>query len=246
MAAYIGTSGFSYKHWREVFYPPEVPQREWLEYYVRQFETVELNNTFYAMPRGEVCESWRARSPEHFSFAVKLNRIFTHRFRLIGHRDTLGRYLDAVERLGEKLGPILIQLPPHWSANAGRLDEFLADCPRRHRWAVEFRDPSWLCEDIYRVLRAHNAALCVHDMLPDHPQEVTTDWIYIRYHGSGGGRYSGDYPDNYLHSQAEWIGRLVGRELDVYAYFNNDIGGHAVHNARTLRQLLATPQLAAK
>ncbi len=238
--AYIGTSGFSYKHWREEFYPPQVPQREWLEYYATHFETVELNNTFYAMPRGEVCESWRRRTPARFNFAVKLNRIFTHRFRLMGHRDTLVSYLDAVERLGEKLGPILIQLPPHWNANPPRLDEFLGDCPRRHRWAVEFRDPSWLCEDVHRVLRSHNAALCVHDMLADHPQEVTADWAYIRC--SGGGRYSGDYPDSYLSGQAEFIRGLVDRGLDVYTYFNNDIGCHAIRNAQTLRQMMGMPK----
>jgi len=236
--AYIGTSGFTYEHWRDVFYPPDVPQKRWLEFYAQHFETTELNNTFYAMPRPNVCLGWRERTPEGFCFAVKLNRLITHRKRLADSSGLLDRYLHAAGNLGEKLGPILVQLPPHWHANPQRLDEFLGICPRRHRWAVEFRDETWLCEEVFEILRKHNAALCIHDIIADHPWVVTADWLYLRYHGSGGAVYAGDYPANYLNEQAHRIGQELHAGRDVYAYFNNDALGYAVRNALDLKRLV--------
>ena len=128
---------------------------------------------------------------------------------------------------------MLVQLPPNWRANRDRLAEFLHAAPRRIRWAVEFRDPSWLCEEIFDVLRAHNAALCIHDMIDDHPREITADWVYFRYHGPGPW---GKYSPQALSGQARRIEELLRQGLDVYAYFNNDAHGYAVENAEALRR----------
>jgi len=235
---YIGTSGFTYDHWREVFYPVAVPKRAWLEHYCEHFDTVEINASYYHMPRPNVCESWRRRSPEGFRFVMKLNGLITHRRRLADCGEPLASFLEAVDRLEEKLGPILVQLPPRFSADPQRLAAFLEICPERHRWAVEFRDPSWLCEETYAVLRRHGAALAVHDMIRDHPHQVTAKWVYMRFHGPQRA-YEGCYPAEALAAEAERIRNYLAEGMDVYAYFNNDIGGHAVKNAADLRRLLA-------
>lgn len=235
--AYIGTSGFTYPHWKGVFYPDNVPQKRWLEYYAQHFGTVELNNTFYAMPRPETCATWRARTGPDFLFAVKLNRVLTHRFRLLRAREWLDRYIDAVDHLGDKLGPVLVQLPPKWHADPQRLDDFLQLASKRLRWCLEFRDPAWLCEDVYRVLRAHGAGLVIHDLLPDHPREITADFTYLRFHGPGGkGDMAYDAPQ--LKEAAREIRAFLKKKLTVFAYFNNDVHGHAVQNAQSLKQLL--------
>ena len=236
--AYIGTSGFSYQHWREVFYPGGVPQRRWLEYYCEHFDTVEINASYYRTPRANVCESWRRRTPEGFLFVMKLNNMITHRRRLVDCEDLLESYLAPVDALAEKLGPILVQLPPRFACDPARLKSFLSVCPPRYRWAVEFRDPSWLCEEVYALLRSHNAALVVHDLIQDHPRVVTGKWTYLRFHGPGQ-KYAGNYSDAMLRTAATRIRTHLTSELDVYAYFNNDAHAYAVHNAKTLKKLLA-------
>ena len=232
---HVGTSGFTYQHWREVFYPGDVPQKRWLEYYAGHFDTVEINTTYYHMPRESVCESWRRRTPDAFSFVLKLNRFITHRKRLADCGDLLESFLAAADKLGDKLGPFLVQLPPRFGADALRLAAFLKICPKRHLWAFEFRDPSWLCEEVYAVLRGRGAALVVHDLIEDHPRVTTADWTYMRYHGPGG-RYRGCYTPQMLREQAGFIRGYLSAGLDVYAYFNNDVEGHAVRNAADLKR----------
>ena len=236
--AYIGTSGFTYDHWKDVFYPASVPKRRWLEFYCEQFETVEINASYYHMPRAGVCESWRRRSPEGFCFVMKMNGLITHRKRLADCGDVLGSYLEAVDKLGEKLGPILVQLPPGFKADAERLGAFLDICPRRYRWAVEFRNPSWLCEEVYAVLRDRNAALVVHDLIEDHPRVTTADWVYLRFHGPR--RYSGCYPEEMLRVAAGRVREHLAAGRDTYVYFNNDARGYAVRSARELIRLVQT------
>ena len=233
----IGTSGFTYDHWRGVFYPDGVPQKRWLEYYAEHFDTVEVNTTYYHMPRENVCESWRRRTPEGFSFVLKLNRFITHRRKLLDCGDLLNSFLAAADGLGDKLGPILVQLPPRFAADPGRLEDFLAICPERYRWAFEFRDESWLCEDVYAALRGRGAALVVHDLIEPHPRVTTADWTYLRYHGPAG-PYAGCYPPHRLRRQAEQIRRYLAAGLGVYAYFNNDVEGHAVRNAADLKRFV--------
>jgi uncharacterized protein YecE (DUF72 family) len=235
--AHIGTSGFTYRHWKHVFYPPDVPQKRWLEYFAEHFDTVEINSSYYHMPRASVCAAWKHRTPEGFLFVMKMNGLVTHRRRLVGVEGMLTDFLAAVDELGEKLGPVLVQLPPRFGADVPRLDSFLRLCPGDYRWAVEFRDPSWLCEEVYGVLRRHNAALVVHDLIADHPRQITADFVYIRYHGPQ--KYSGCYPDDYLRAQGRQIRKDLRSGRDVYAYFNNDVEGFAVRNAATLRDCVA-------
>ena len=235
--AYIGTSGFTYDHWREVFYPVGLNKRKWLEYYSEAFDVVEINSSYYRMPRADVCAGWARRSPEGFVFVTKLNGLITHRRRLVNCKDALEEFLRAIDHLGEKLGPILVQLPPRLRVDVERLSAFLDICPEEYRWAVEFRHLSWLCEEVYDVLRAHKSALVCHDMIRVHPQVVTTGWTYLRFHGPGG-KCSTSYPEACLDNVAGRIGKQLDDGLDVYTFFTNDAHGYAVINARTLKDCL--------
>jgi uncharacterized protein YecE (DUF72 family) len=229
----IGTSGYQYDHWRGVFYPPALPKARWFDHYGRTFDTVEINNTFYGLPRPETFEAWRAQAPEGFCYALKFSRYGSHLKHLKDPERALGAFLPRADVLGAHLGPILVQLPPRWSLDADRLEGFLRAAPSRYRWVVEFRDPSWLCPTVFEILRAHRAALCVHDMIEGHPRKPTTDWIYLRFHGD---HYQGSYSPQFLTARAREIRSHVREGRDVYAYFNNDAEGHAVRNALDLRR----------
>ncbi len=242
-AVRVGCSGFSYRDWRGTVYPAELPAREWLTCYASMFDTVELNNTFYRLPKPAMVERWATDAPPGFLYAVKVGQFGTHRKKLKDPEGWLATHVERISPLGDHLGPNLLQLPPHWKVDTGRLGALLQIAPREWRWAVEVRDPSWLCDDVYAVLAHHGAALCIHDLLPDHPWVRTApDWTYVRFHG----------PDATTHA---YVGRYTGRRLtrpaarlsawrddgcDVYAYFNNDYGGAAVHDARWLRGRLTT------
>jgi uncharacterized protein YecE (DUF72 family) len=229
---YAGTSGYQYKDWKGIFYPADLPVRDWFRYYATRFDTVEINNTFYRLPPADVWKSWYENAPRGFCYAVKFSRYGSHLKRLLDPEQSIHNYIERAELLGRHLGPILVQLPPRWNAQPDRLSAFLRRAPGRHRWAVEFRDESWLCEPIYAILREHNAALCIHDMIKDHPRQITADWVYLRFHGQ---HYAGSYPAEVLKAEAIRIRQYLRQGLDVYAYFNNDIGGHAVFNAIDLR-----------
>ncbi len=238
----VGTSGWHYEHWAGLFYPAELPRTRWFEHYATCFDTVELNNTFYRLPGPAAFEAWRAQAPPGFLYAVKFSRYGTHMRKLLEPTEPIARFLSGAERLGAALGPVLVHLPPRWKVNTPRLDEFLAAATATgHRWAVELRDSSWLCPEVYAVLRRHGAALCQHDLLDGHPAELTADWVYLRYHGrTAAGPCSGCYSRPQLRAQARRLRKLLDAGLDVYAYFNNDVGGHAPANAadllRTLRE----------
>ncbi len=239
--ACIGTSGFMYDDWRGVFYPQDLAKKKWLEFYAYNFDTVEMNNTYYAMPRAHVCENWRQRTGEQFSFTVKLNRQITHRQKLLHYEKPLQMFMDAVESLEKKLATILVQLPPRFKCDPARLENFLQGCPSSRLWAVEFRDPAWLNDEVYAVLKKFNAALVIHDLIPDHPRVFTADWTYYRFHGPQGeenAKYAGDYPPAMLRTAAKHIRANLKDGLDVYAYFNNDIHGYAVKNAMELRKFV--------
>jgi len=191
----VGCSGWSYKDWRGVVYPVELPRRLWFDHYQQLFDTVELNSTFYRLPTQAAVEGWAAAARPGFVFAVKLGAFGSHRMKLRDAASWLPNHLDRVERLGEHLGPNLVQLPPRWKRDVGRLDEFLTVVPDTMRWAVEVREPSWLHDDVFDLLRRHHAALCIHDLLADHPFELTADWTYVRFHGPDAQRqpYHGSY-----------------------------------------------------
>ena len=233
--ARIGTSGYQYPHWKGLFYPEDLPKKRWFEHYAGQFDTVEINNTFYNLPAAETFEQWREAAPKGFEYALKFSRYGSHIKRLKDPQEPIGRFLEVADGLGDTLGPILVQLPPNWKANPERLQGFLAAAPRKYRWVIEFRDESWLDDEIFALLEKHHAALCIHDMIADHPRHVTADWTYLRFHGD---HYSGSYSSQFLTAEAKRIADLLHEGVDVYAYFNNDDNAHAADNARTLRRLV--------
>lgn len=229
----IGTSGFHYDHWRAIFYPQRLPKSEWFSYYAERFDTVEINNTFYRLPPASTFDHWREQALRDFLYALKFSRYGSHWTRLKRPKSTIGKFLKVGARLKKFLGPILVQLPPQWKANPERLDVFLAAAPRSQRWAIEFRNPDWLKEEIYKILEKHGAALCIHDMIENHPRVLTAKWTYLRYHGE---HYSGSYSARQLGAEAKWIRRQLAAGLHVFAYFNNDAQGFAVKNAAELRR----------
>ncbi len=235
--ARIGCSGWSYRDWRGLVYPDNLRTDQWFQYYATMFDTVELNNTFYRLPTVQAVEQWAAAAPDDFLFAFKLGAFGTHRKKLRDAESWLPNHLDRAERLGRALGPTLVQLPPRWSRNTARLDEFLSIVPASIRWAVELRDPSWLHDDTFELLRRHNAALCIHDLIRDHPFLLTTDWTYVRFHGPNATvrPYHDAYGPRRLQPWAERLDEVLAGGRDVYCYFNNDYYGHAVGDAQHLR-----------
>lgn len=231
----IGTSGYQYDHWKGVFYPEDIPKNRWFDHYARHFDTVEINNTFYQLPQESTFDGWHEQAPAGFCYALKFSRYGSHLKRLKDPQGPIDKFIRRAERLKSFLGPILVQLPPHWNVNAERLAAFLEAAPKTYRWAVEFRDPSWLCEEIYAILQEHQAALCIHDMIDDHPRRITADWTYLRFHGD---HYTGSYSYQFLSAQAQRIRESLAGGLDVFAYFNNDQHGYAVQNAADLKRYL--------
>jgi uncharacterized protein YecE (DUF72 family) len=236
--ARVGCSGWQYKHWRGDFYPADIPQSQWFEYYAQRFDTVEINNSFYRLPEKATFAAWARRAPAEFVFAVKASRFLTHMKKLKDPEEPIERLFSRMRALGPHLGPVLYQLPPGWTVNVNRFAAFVEALPRGVRHVVEFRDPSWYDEAICRLLDAHGVALCLHDMpgsatgkRPAHP------FVYVRFHGSGE-KYGGGYSEARLRGWAEWLNARRDEGCDVYAYFNNDIGGHAPRDAVTLRRAL--------
>ncbi len=231
--ARVGCSGWAYRHWRGVVYPAELPQRRWFEHYAAMFDTVELNNTFYRLPPVTTVEGWAVQAPPGFVYALKLGAFGSHRMKLRDAVSWLPNHVDRARRLGLALGPTLVQLPPRWRRDVGRLDEFLSVAPTTMRWAVELRDPSWLHDDVFDVLRRHGAALAIHDLLEGHPWIRTTDWAYVRFHGPDATteQYAGRYGGRRLARAARQLDTWLAGGHDVYAYFNNDAGGAAVLDA---------------
>ncbi len=236
----IGCSGWSYRAWRGRFYPEDLASRRWFQHYASVFDTVELNATFYCLPAVTTVEAWAAQAPPGFCYAMKLGAFGTHRKKLRDPEGWLARHLERARLLGDALGPTLVQLPPRWGRDVARLDEFLDVCPRDLRWAVEVRDPSWLHDEVYDVLRRHGAALCWHDLLPDVPIQPTTDWVYVRLHGAAGpaAPYHGTYGERRLRQWADRARVWRDAGLDVHVYFDNDVDAAAPSDARLLRRLV--------
>lgn len=234
----IGCSGWQYRHWRGDFYPADLPTDKWLAYYTRTFDTVELNNSFYRLPSADAFAAWRRRVPVRFCFAVKASRYLTHLRKLREPAEPLALLWSHASRLGPHLGPMLYQLPPHWRRNTERLSAFLDAAPRDRLQAIEFRDRSWYDPAVYQLLRAHDVALCLHDMTGSaSPIDPVGPFVYLRMHGSGA-RYGGRYPDDALRT---WADRLRAWSADgraSWVYFNNDIGGHAPRDALRLREMI--------
>jgi uncharacterized protein YecE (DUF72 family) len=240
----IGCSGWHYRDWAGRVYPKDLPKERWLAGYSAQFDTVELNNSFYRLPEADQFAAWRKQVPRHFEFAVKASRYLTHFKRLIDPEEPLDRLLSRARHLGPSLGPMLYQLPPGWVPPIDRLDEFLSLLPRRltsrgrelHH-VLEFRDRRCYAPEILALLERRGAALCVHDMAgSESPRVAIGPIVYVRLHGFGA-KYGGSYPDEVLTAWAKWL-REAGTDRPVYAYFNNDRQAQAVQNAKTLVRLL--------
>lgn len=232
----VGTSGYMYRHWRGLFYPEGLSQPLWLPHYARWFDTVEMNATFYRLPTPEAVERWRDVVPRRFTFAVKGSRYLTHLKRLLDTDEGLRRFYAPIRRFDGKLGPVLWQLPPHMKPDHARLDRFLASVPAG-RHVVEFRDPAWYTAETCAVLERHGAAFCEHDHVKLDPPRLTGGFRYVRFHGTTG-KYSGRYGAEALRPHAEDYLDAAARGRDVFVYFNNDLGGHAVRDALDLLALL--------
>ena len=235
----IGTSGWQYRDWRPqrgadetgYLYPGGLPQRLWLEHYAERFATVEVNNAFYRLPERATFEQWRERTPADFCFAVKMSRYLTHIKRLKEPAEPVARFFGRAEALGDKLGPVLLQLPPNLKADLGALDETLSLVPAGVRVAVEPRHETWWTDDCRRLLERHGAALCWADRKgrPVTPLWNTTDWAYLRLHE---GRAQ-PWPRYGRSALRTWVTRLAGVP-EAFVFFNNDPGGAAVIDAAVL------------
>jgi uncharacterized protein YecE (DUF72 family) len=234
---YVGTSGWQYRDWKGRFYPPKLPQREWLAFFSCRLPTVEINNSFYMLPKEESFERWSRESAPGFVITVKASRYITHIRRLREAKDSVELFWSRARRLGSKLGPILFQLPPRFPADVERLRSFLAILPKEMRAAFEFRDKTWEHEDVYRVLDEVGAAW----VIPDRPgwrvpNVVTGGWSYIRLHQGGHAPRGAGYARDKLRRWAERIASFDVR--DAFVYFNNDAGAAAVRDAAVLMDLL--------
>jgi len=233
-ALHIGTSGWHYAHWKGPFYPASLPESKMLQWYAREFDTVELNNTFYRLPGEKGVHAWREGSPPGFTFAAKGSRFLTHMKKLKDPVPGLDRFFQRIDLLREKLGPILFQLPPRFPRNSERLESFLEALPQGHRYAFEFRDESWQDAETYRILRKYEAGWCIYDLAGfQSSMEITADLTYVRLHGPGNA-YQGKYGFADLE---RWCKRIQDWQLaDSWIYFDNDQAGYAVENAREMKK----------
>jgi uncharacterized protein YecE (DUF72 family) len=235
----IGCSGWNYKHWRGIFYPKGLPPRRWLDRYASCFDTVEINSTFYRLPRRETVANWVAESPPGFLFAVKMSRYVTHVKRLTEVPASVALFSERIAPLASspKMGPVLWQLPPQFRRDDERLEAALAALPPG-RHCFEFRHESWFAPEVYELLRSREVALVIGDdpRRPFQALELTAGWTFVRFH-AGSRLGNGDYSEEELE---EWARRIEGwsERGDVYAYFNNDWQGFALKNALRLKERL--------
>ncbi len=229
MVAIVGTSGWQYDDWKDVLYSG-VPKTRWLERYATVFPAVEVNNTFYNLPKEKTFENWAARTPEGFVFVCKASRYITHIRRIDDVAEAVTLFVQRARLLGEKLGAVLYQLPPSMQRDVARFESFLDVLPPHPPAAIEFRNDSWYDETVYALMRSHDVALCVADS-PKHraPLVTTAGWAYLRLHGTEG---YGLYDDDTI---GDWSRRVASLDADpIYVFFDNDVAGNAVGNALQL------------
>ena len=234
---HIGCSGWVYRHWRGLLYPEGLPQRLWFQRYAKDFDTVEINASFYRVPKAETFDAWRGKAPPGFRYAVKVNRFITHLKKLLDCPDETAGFIQRARRLGETLGPLLYQLPPSLHKDLPRLEAFLARLPDDLEQVVEFRHKSWYDGDVLALLDRRSVGFVAHDMKGlVSPRWASGRTAYVRFHGTG--RYVGRYSDEALLEWTDWIVAQAREGRSVWCYFNNDIHGHAIEDAQTLKSMV--------
>lgn len=234
---YIGTSGWSYSHWKENFYPEDLKTSDWLPYYSTKFSTVEINTTFYHTPLKTTVKNWFKKTSNYFIFSVKTNRYITHIKRLKDCKESLKIFYKSIVDFKSKIGPILIQLPPSFKANKDRLEEFIGLLNDKYQYTFEFRHETWFTDEIYEILSNNNIALCITDLKGNlSPEVITADFTYIRLHGPKN-TYKGSYGKTKLNAWKKKIENWSSN-ISVYCYFDNDEKGYAIQDAKTLKDLL--------
>jgi uncharacterized protein YecE (DUF72 family) len=235
---HVGCSGWVYKHWRGLFYPEGLPQKRWFERYAEEFDTVEINASFYRLPLASTFESWRDKAPPGFRYAVKCNRFITHMKKLVGCDEEIDRFIALARRLEQTLGPILYQLPPSLHKDLPRLEALLKRLPADIEHVVEFRHKSWYDEDVLNLLDEYGAGFVAHDLKGlKSPRWASGRTAYVRFHGSGG-KYWGRYSDEALIDWTDWLAAQRREGRSAWCYFNNDVHGHAIEDARTLKSMV--------
>jgi uncharacterized protein YecE (DUF72 family) len=233
---FIGTSGWNYDHWKGAFYPDNCAKRKWLEFYTGKFDTVEVNATFYRTMKPQTVENWRLKTPDGFVWAVKANRFITHVRKLRNTQESLARFFETVQPLRGKLGPILFQLPPSLNFEPGVFEAFCGQLPQDKKIVIEARHASWLESEPQAALKRHNIAWCMSDTAGRYPylEAVTSDFIYVRLHGSRK-LYASEYTEDELQG---WKKKIHQWDLEAYVYFDNDASGYAPKNALRLKEIM--------
>jgi uncharacterized protein YecE (DUF72 family) len=240
---HIGTSGWSYKHWKEAFYPPKLKTTEWFPYYAQLFHSSEINTSFYHLPKIETVEKWAEKAPPHFTFCAKLSRYITHMKKLRDVEEPLQRFFEVFSPLYSYMGPVLIQLPPMLRFNALVTENFFELITTRypdHSFVLEVRHPSWLQEEVMALLQQYNIGFVISQSAHFFPYEewVTAKNVYIRFHGPDA-LYASGYSDEQLTEYALKCKQWINGGHTVWAYFNNDIHGFAYRDALQLQALMA-------
>jgi uncharacterized protein YecE (DUF72 family) len=236
---HIGCSGWVYRHWKELFYPATIPQKRWFEHYADHFNSVEINASFYRLPLATTFAGWQAKAPAGFRYAVKVNRFITHNKKLGGVEDPLAEFIALARGLGPALGPLLSQLPPNLHRDDARLAHYLGQWPADLDHVVEFRHGSWYHPDVLALLDTHGAGFVAHDLVGlVSPAWASGRTAYVRFHGTSG-KYWGRYTPDQIASWADWLRQQRAEGRSAWAFFNNDIHGHALEDARALMTALA-------
>ncbi len=231
----VGCSGWNYRHWRGAFYPEKLAMKRWFALYAEHFDTVEINNSFYRLPKADTVDGWRDQAPPGFCYSMKANRYITQALKLSHCEEPMERMMASFRHFGPTLGPILYQLPPSLALNLDRLESFLKLQPPDIVPVFEFRHPSWYEDATFKLLDRHGASFCIHDMPgSSSPRIATGPAAYVRFHG-GQGKYWGRYAEDDLREWAGWMTDQERQGRAVWAYFNNDINADAIHDALALK-----------